>query len=102
MGIRVFRKDCSCVTRQIGDETIIVPIRANAADLTAVYTLNESASFVWQCIDGQRSVAQLVDVLFSEYEVALPEGEQDVMTLVGGLESAGLIQLTNPERKGPT
>jgi hypothetical protein len=55
MGIRVFRKDIECVTRQIGDETIIVPIRANAADLTAVYTLNESASMVWRHIDGSRS-----------------------------------------------
>ena len=102
MGIRVFRKDCSCVTRQIGDETIIVPIRANAADLTAVYTLNESASLVWGHIDGCKSVGQLVDVLCSEYDVAPPEAERDVTALLGTLESAGLIQLANQEGGGLT
>ena len=102
MGTRVFRKDSSCVTRQIGDETIIVPIRANAADLTAVYTLNESASRVWQCIDGQSTVAHLVNVICSEYDVTLPEAERDVMTLIGSLESAGLVMLAHPERSDLT
>ena len=101
MGIRVFRKDSDCVTRQIGDETIIVPIRANAADLTAVYTLNESASIVWRHIDGSRSVAELVDILCSEYDVAQPEAERDLMTLIDCLESAGLIGPGDEQTKDP-
>jgi hypothetical protein len=94
MGIRIFEKDTNCVTRQVGTETIIVPVRASAADLRAVYTLNESATEIWHRIDGHASVQQLVDELCSVYEVSPSAAERDVGELLDTLSSAGLIYLT--------
>jgi hypothetical protein len=93
MGTRIFEKDSNCVTRQIGTETIIVPVRASAADLRAIYTLNESATEIWYRIDGSTSVKQIAQHLCSVYEVPLPEAEGDVGELLNTLSSAGLVCL---------
>lgn len=93
MGARIFEKDSNCVTRQIGTETIIVPVRASAADLRAIYTLNESATEIWYRIDGRTSVHQIAQHLCSVYEVQLPEAEGDVGELLNTLNSAGLVCL---------
>ena len=93
MGTRIFEKDSNCVTRQIGTETIIVPVRASAADLRAIYTLNESATEIWHRVDGRTSVQQIAQHLCSVYEVQLPEAEGDVGELLNTLNSAGLVCL---------
>ena len=93
MGIRVFEKDDQCVTRRIGSETIIVPVKASVADLRAVYTLNESATEIWHLIDGRTTEHQLVDEMCSIYEVSPSEAERDVGDILETLSSAGLIRL---------
>jgi hypothetical protein len=99
MGTRIFKKDTNCVTRQIGTETIIVPVRASAADLRAVYTLNESAMEIWHLIDGHASVQELVDEVCFLYEVSPSDAERDVGELLDTLSSAGLIYLTGDHAK---
>ena len=99
MDTRVFEKDTNCVTRQIGTETIIVPVRASAADLRAVYTLNESATNIWHRIDGHACVQQLVDEFCSVYEVSPSDAERDIGELLTNLSSAGLIYLPGDHAK---
>lgn len=92
MDIRMFEKEANCVTRQIGTETIIVPVRASAANLRAVYTLNESATEIWRRIDGQTNVERIVHAFCSLYNVSPSEAEQDVAEFLSVLSSAGLIR----------
>ena len=92
MAARMFEKDVNCVTRQIGTETIIVPVRASAANLRAVYTLNESATELWQRIDGQTSVERIVNAFCSLYDVSPSDAERDVAEFLTLLSSAGLVR----------
>jgi len=89
----MFEKEANCVTRQIETETIIVPVGASAANLRAVYTLNESATEIWQRIDGQTSVERIVNAFCSLYEVSPSEAERDVAEFLSALSSAGLIRV---------
>ncbi len=91
MDTRIFEKDSNCVTRKIGAETVIVPVRATVADLRAIYTLNESATEIWHCIDGHTSAQQIAKFLCSVYEVPPSEAERDVDELLNALSLAGLI-----------
>ncbi len=93
MDSHIFEKDADCVTRRIGAETIIVPVRASAIDLRAVYTLNESATEIWQRIDGCATVQHLVEELCSIYDVAPADAERDVGEVIEALCSAGLIRI---------
>ncbi len=90
---RVFDKDPNCVTRTIGCETVIVPVRGCAADLRAIYSLNESAAEIWLRLDGRRNDRELSEHLASIYEITASEALADVNALLETLSSAGLVRL---------
>lgn len=86
-----FAKESDFVTRNIKEETIIVPVKDDVGDLDSIYTLNEVGSFVWKLLDGQTSVSEIVDAMCSEYDITTEEAQKDVVGLISSLEKAGLI-----------
>jgi hypothetical protein len=87
-----FVKENDFVTRNIKDETIIVPVKGDVSDLDSIYTLNDVGSFVWNLLDGQTSVSEIVDAVCCEYDITPEEAQKDVVELIGSLEKAGLIR----------
>lgn len=77
---------------EIGSGFILVPIRQNAGDLEDVYTLNETASRIWELVDGQRSVDHIRDQIVSEFEVDGQLAGQHVTEFLGQLEAAGAVE----------
>jgi hypothetical protein len=99
---RYYRKDTNLVTREIAGETIIVPIKNKVGDLNSIYTLNEIGSMIWQLIDDQKSVNQIVEEVCMAYEVGREEAEKDTLEFLNTLKEAGVIHLSTDERhKGP-
>jgi len=88
---KYFIKERNFVTRRIGGETIIVPVRSNVADLDSVYTLNEVGTLIWELMDGQKRVSQIVEAICHSYEVTFAEAEKDTLDFLTSLETAGLI-----------
>jgi hypothetical protein len=82
--------DGKVVTRRIANETIIVPMRANVADLDSVYTLNEVGSFIWELLDGGRSAQSIAEMVAAEFDVAIEQAVRDVDELLTALEAKGL------------
>lgn len=80
-----------CVTRHVGDETIIVPVRAHVADLEALYTLNEIGSMIWKLLDGHTSAQQIAAAICETYDVTPKAALQDVNEFLNALEAAGLV-----------
>ncbi len=76
--VTVFEKDKNMVWRQIGDETILVPVHRDVGDLDSVYTLNETAAFIWSQIDGILAVADIRDRLVAEFEVGQKQAQADL------------------------
>jgi len=89
---RCFMKNPECVTRCIAGETIVVPIRNNVGDLDAIYTLNEVGSTIWQLIDGENTLTQIVQAICREYDVTQKKAEQDTLALLDDLSRAGLVR----------
>lgn len=42
---KIFRKTDNTVTKEVGDECIIVPMADNVADMESVFTLNDTGAF---------------------------------------------------------
>jgi hypothetical protein len=82
--------DGKVVTRRIANETVIVPMTANVADLDSVYTLNEVGSFIWELLDGQRTGQSIAEMVAAEFDVALDQAVRDVDELLTALEAKGL------------
>ena len=88
----IYSKDPNIIFRKIADEFILVPIRQKAVDLRSVYTLNDTAAFIWELIDGKRNVSQIKDEVAGKFEVVPGQAESDVSQIVSQWESMSLIQ----------
>ena len=87
-----YRKDESVVSRKIADEVILVPIRKNVGDLESIYTLDEVGARIWELIDGIRSLADIKEILLSEFDVAGERLISDMENFIRQVESIGGIK----------
>lgn len=88
----VYSKDRELLTRRIAGETLIVPVRGRVSDLDAIFTLNEVGVRVWQMLDGNTDVTQIVETVATEYDAPIDIVRQDVTELLDNMATAGLIR----------
>jgi methyltransferase-like protein len=88
---RVYQKNQNFVFRQIDDETLLVPIKDSVGDMGAIYNLNTVAAFVWQHLDGQKTLQDIKHLVADEFEVADSDAEQDLTEFVAELEKIDAI-----------
>ncbi|HEY7499279.1 MAG TPA: PqqD family protein [Vicinamibacterales bacterium] len=79
------------VTRQIADETIIVPVVGGVGDLDAIFTLNEVGSYIWRLTEPPTTVGAIVEAIGRAFDVPADRAERDVVEFLGTLAEAGLI-----------
>ena len=89
---KCFSKGNNFVTRHIAGETIIVPVKNNVGDLNSIYTLNDLGTRIWDLIDGQTKVKQIIETITKEYEVQEEEAAKDIAEYLEALRAAGLIR----------
>ena len=90
-GTRVYKRAADVVARQVGNESILVPIRNNVGNLDYIYTLSPVAARIWALIDGERPVDAIVEALCDEYDVERDQAAADVAELVTDLEQVSLV-----------
>ena len=80
------------VTRQIADETSIVPVVGGVGDLDAIFTLNEVGSYIWRLTEQPTTVGAIVDAIGRAFDVPPDRAERDVVEFLVTLAEAGLLQ----------
>jgi hypothetical protein len=88
---KVYKKSESIVSRRIGDEYILVPIRQDVGDLESIYTLNETGALIWELIDGKLKVGEIKESLLDAFEVEPEEAEKDLKEHLQQLEGIKAI-----------
>ncbi len=86
------KKAGNFVTRKIAGETIVVPIRANAAELDSVYVFNEVGASIWTQLDEGRSPAEITEAITVEFDVPAETARHDVDQFLEALLGAGVIE----------
>jgi hypothetical protein len=79
------------LTRLIGDEMVIVPVRSGVANLEALFTMNPVGAAIWGRIDGQATPQDLADGLADEFAVTPAEALADVNEFLALLAAKGLL-----------
>jgi Coenzyme PQQ synthesis protein D (PqqD) len=92
----VYQRSDDVVCRQVGSESILVPIRNHVGNLESIFVLSPVAALVWSRIDGRTSVAQLADAVCAEYDVDRDTARRDVEELIGALEEIALVRMVTP------
>ena len=85
-------RENNLATRLIGGETIVVPVRSGVGELSAIYSLNELGTVIWELIDGKTAVSRMVDRICTEFEVSREVATSDVEEYLECLEDSGLIR----------
>lgn len=89
----IYRKNENIVSRTIGDEVILVPIRKESGDLDNIFTLNELAAFIWNALDGNTSLEQIGSMITSDYEVTSEDAARDLLGCIADLESINAVAI---------
>ena len=91
--IKQMKLNKDLILREVGGEYMIVNPFSDTIDMTQVYSLNETAAWLWQQMEGKEfSVADLVAVLREEYEVDEETATTDLTELCQQWITAGLAQ----------
>ena len=88
---QVFRKNENFVFRQIDDETILVPIKDNLGDMGSIYNLNEVGAFVWEQLDGQKTLSDINEMLTDEFDIPEGESKEDLIEFINQLKEIDAI-----------
>jgi len=71
------------VLRQLGDEYVIVDSCKGVMDLSKVYTLNETAAFLWKELHVRDfDYSDIVELLLERYDVEKEQAESDAKDLM--------------------
>jgi hypothetical protein len=87
----ILKRSEGFVSRAVGDDTIVVPLRAGVANLEAIFTLNGVGSAIWNGIDGRATVGDLCKAVASTYDVGEDAAAADVGAFVELLVTKGLV-----------
>ncbi|NLV19087.1 MAG: PqqD family protein [Bacteroidetes bacterium] len=82
----VVSRSPSVVTRKTGNEYVLVPLTDNIADMTSVYTLNETGTFIWELIDGEKNVGDIINALIREYDTDSDTAKEDVLSFISKMK----------------
>ena len=79
--------------RKICGENIVIAHGVENIDFTKIITLNESAAFIWQQVEGKEfTEEEMAKLLFDEYEVDETQALADVKVLAESWKQAGLVE----------
>lgn len=76
-----------CV-RRLGDETVFL-----AEDGDAIHALDGMGTFIWEAVDGKRTLEGILDRICAEYEVEREVAAADLTEFVEQLAAKDIVQL---------
>jgi hypothetical protein len=81
----------SVVTRKTGNEYVLVPVTNNIADMNSVYTLNETGAFLWELINGENTIEDMIEALIREYDIDEQTATNDVFEFINEMRKYLII-----------
>lgn len=88
----VYKKKSDIVYRKVAGETILVPISGRLADMQRIFALNPVGEFIWDELDGSRSLQQVSEDIQCYFDVNGEEADADLEAFIAELLKEGLIE----------
>jgi len=88
---RYLRKQ-DVVTRTVAGENMLVPVTGTLAATQCIFVLNEQGQFIWDRLDGQQSMAAILQEIQDEFDVSPEQAQMDLTSFIEELEKESLIK----------
>ena len=80
------------VLRHLGADHVIVDPGQEVVDMSKVFTLNDSAAWLWTQLQGKKFTKEtMLELLLAEYEVSREQAAQDTERLLALFEQHNLL-----------
>lgn len=79
------------VVRKIANQYMAVPVGARAKELHGMIGLNETAAFLWELLEEERTAGELAERLYDEYEISEEGALETVRKFIELLGKEGVL-----------
>ena len=83
----LFHLKSKFVTREVGDELIVVPLSANVAQMNELFTLNETAKVIWENLNEGTDMSALIQTITDTFDIDKYTAEKDIELFLQTLEA---------------
>ncbi len=83
----LFQLKSKFVTREVGNELIVVPLSANVAQMNELFTLNETAKVIWENLNEGIDMPTLIQTITDTFDIDKYTAEKDIELFLQRLES---------------
>ncbi len=80
------------IYRKVIEETILVPVHMNVAEMDCIYTLNEIGAFIWEQLDTPLSKVQLHQTMLDAFDVEPDVLQADLQEFLNELLEIGAVK----------
>jgi len=87
--IQIPRQNPDTAARTIAESTYVLD-----PETSALHTFDEVGERIWELCDGERSVADIVTVIVSEYDVDASRAQADAIEFLDELVEKGLVSVS--------
>ena len=86
------KKSAGYVMRKVADEYVLVPHGAKTEETKEVFTLSDTAAFIYEKISEVDTVEELIQEVSSAYQVEKALVENDVREVLKFMEKMGIVE----------
>lgn len=80
------------ILRNIAGSNIVLPSGSSSESFSGMMTLNETGVFLWNTLQKDISMDDLINAMLSEYNVSADQAKEDAYEFVKSLRTAGVLE----------
>lgn len=66
------------VSREVGEELILVPLTNNVAQMNELFTLNSTARFIWENAERTHSAPEMAALITESFDIDRETAQKDI------------------------
>ncbi|MBR5233767.1 MAG: PqqD family protein [Clostridia bacterium] len=79
------------ITRQILDDTVVLPVGNTAIEFNNMIMLNSVSLVIWQCLENDVSFDDILKAVTDNFEVSQEQAVADIREFLDGMRSYNLL-----------
>lgn len=80
------------ILRKVAGQNLVVPVGSNTMNFNAAITLNESAAFLWNQLNEDKTEEQLTSLMTQEYDIDEGSAKTDITVFLNVLKEHGILE----------
>ena len=78
--------------QEVAGSQVLVPVGEAVGEFAGMLTLNSSGVYLWNALETEQTLASLVEVLLTHYEVTCEQASVDAEKFIAKLRSVGAVK----------